>query len=323
MKGTIMRSVVCFFLACSFVPLVAASGSATEIQIVPTVQGSARDSGPQDGIFDFFLAPPNDTQLFNNGFQQSRVAFEFDISAIPSGSQINSADLQICISVPNDPGARQIELHGYAGNGTLELADYAEDNLIDSRTLLPGEGSPSVSFDFSSFLGSELANAETFVGFNLREEPPPPTNPIIMRAPCSVPNTLVINVDFSSAPTTLKVPIDIKPGSDPNSINLCSKGVITVAILSTFDPAFDATQVLGSSIEFAGQGIPLKKKGTLWASEEDVNNDGLDDYVFHIEVENLSGLAGETEATLTGELADGTPIEGTDAVTIVRDDCPN
>ena len=42
-------------------------------------------------------------------------------------------------------------------------------------------------------------------------------------------------------PRARKVTIDIKPGSDPNSINLGSAGVIPVAILSS--EAFDATTV--------------------------------------------------------------------------------
>lgn len=42
-------------------------------------------------------------------------------------------------------------------------------------------------------------------------------------------------------PSTITVDIDIKPGSDPNSINLKSKGVIPVAILTTDD--FDAADV--------------------------------------------------------------------------------
>jgi hypothetical protein len=37
------------------------------------------------------------------------------------------------------------------------------------------------------------------------------------------------------------VPVDIKPGSDPNSIDTRSRGVIPVAILST--PTFDATAI--------------------------------------------------------------------------------
>ena len=45
----------------------------------------------------------------------------------------------------------------------------------------------------------------------------------------------------AEVPSTIEVDIDIKPGSDPNSINLKSNGLVPVAILSTID--FKATAV--------------------------------------------------------------------------------
>ncbi len=65
----------------------------------------------------------------------------------------------------------------------------------------------------------------------------------------------------------------------------------------------------------------VRGKNKLMASVEDVSADGFPDLVVHIEVENLDLTEGDIEAVLTGELMDGTPIEGSDAVTIVRD-CP-
>jgi hypothetical protein len=53
------------------------------------------------------------------------------------------------------------------------------------------------------------------------------------------------------------VAIDVKPGSGQNSTNLSAQGAIAVAILSTNLAAgdlleFDATQIDGSSVLFAG-----------------------------------------------------------------------
>ena len=132
MKGTIMRSVASFFLACLFVPLVAASGSATEITLTPIVQGSGNDCCPQDGTFDVIVPPPNDRQLFNNVFQQSRAAFEFDISAIPSGSQINSAVLQICIGIGQIPALPPPSHASYSCMVTQATAYW--NSLIMRRT---------------------------------------------------------------------------------------------------------------------------------------------------------------------------------------------
>ncbi|MCK5251449.1 MAG: hypothetical protein KAQ96_00815 [Thermoplasmata archaeon] len=102
--------------------------------------------------------------------------------------------------------------------------------------------------------------------------------------------------------------IDIKPGSCPNSINLKSKGKVPVAILTTSD--FDATDVDPSTVEFAGA-APVK-----W-SKKDVDKDGDKDLVFHFKTQELDLVKGDTEATLTGQTTDGTPITGTDSVRIV------
>jgi hypothetical protein len=112
------------------------------------------------------------------------------------------------------------------------------------------------------------------------------------------------------------VAIDIKPGSYPNSINLCSHGVVPIAILS--GDGFDATTVDPSTVEFAGGSIRVKGKGALQYSLEDVDEDGDLDFVAQISVENLDLDGGSTTATVSG-LAGDVPFEGTDSVNIVRD----
>jgi len=47
---------------------------------------------------------------------------------------------------------------------------------------------------------------------------------------------------------------------------------------------------------------------------EDVNDDGFTDLVSHYKQKDTGIACGDTEATLTGNLLDGTPIEGTDSV---------
>ncbi len=76
------------------------------------------------------------------------------------------------------------------------------------------------------------------------------------------------------------ITIDIKPGSDPNSINLRSKGVVPVALLST--PEFDATTILedGGDVYFAGA-IAIR------LNIEDVDGDGIDDVICHFKTQEL------------------------------------
>jgi len=115
--------------------------------------------------------------------------------------------------------------------------------------------------------------------------------------------------------TVIKVDIDIKPGSDPNSINLGSKGTVPVAILST--PGFDATTVDPVSVTLADASVKVKGNGTPMASEEDVNGDGLLDLVVHVFTSGLQLTDGDVEAVLEGETYDGVPIQGSDVVRIV------
>jgi hypothetical protein len=121
--------------------------------------------------------------------------------------------------------------------------------------------------------------------------------------------------DYAAASLTfevvISVDIDIKPGSYPNSINLKSKGVVPVAVLTT--PDFDATTVDPATVEFAGA-APLR-----WAWE-DVDGDGDVDLLLHFKTQELNLDENSTEATLTGNLKSelgGTPIQGTDEVRIV------
>jgi hypothetical protein len=106
--------------------------------------------------------------------------------------------------------------------------------------------------------------------------------------------------------------IDIKPCSDPNSINLKSKGKIPVAILST--DGFDATTVDPATVAFA-DADPLR-----WTVEDVCPFDGKDDLLFHFKTQELDLDETSTEATLTGHTFDGEFIWGTDTVNIVPKD---
>ena len=56
--------------------------------------------------------------------------------------------------------------------------------------------------------------------------------------------------------------------------------------------------------------------------DEDVNSDGIDDLVCHFVTIDIMGVDGTSmSAMVSGELLDGTVIEGTDTVNIVKDTC--
>ena len=99
--------------------------------------------------------------------------------------------------------------------------------------------------------------------------------------------------------------IDIKPGSDPNSINPQSRGVIPVAILGS--ESFDVSDVDVTSLEFGPSGATPLHPNALHL--EDVNDDGFTDLVTHYRTQETGIAAGDTGACITGETFDGTPLQ--------------
>jgi len=128
------------------------------------------------------------------------------------------------------------------------------------------------------------------------------------------------NIDISAnfAPV-LTVQIDIKPGSDTNSINLGSAGVVPVAILSSAE--FDApARIDPGSISLAGARVKLVgKKGKALCHDEDVNDDGFVDLLCQVETEQFLLEEGETNVTLEAETYDGQTVQGSDLIRIVPD----
>ena len=120
-------------------------------------------------------------------------------------------------------------------------------------------------------------------------------------------------------PTSIEVAIDIKPGSDPNVVNLDSKGVVPVAILGSEN--FHASCVDSATVSLGSSQVAVRgKSDKKLASLEDVNADGFLDLVCHVETENLLPTdIQDGMMELTGSLlpeCDGTPIQGSDYVIV-------
>ncbi|UCF16824.1 MAG: hypothetical protein JSW59_05055, partial [Phycisphaerales bacterium] len=115
----------------------------------------------------------------------------------------------------------------------------------------------------------------------------------------------------------IQVAIDIKPGSYPNVVNIASKGVIPVAILSRQD--FDATGIDPLSVTLAGAEVaPRGKSEELLAHQTDVNKDGLTDLLVQFNTRDIEPQQlQDGTATLIGETYAGQCIRGSDAVTLV------
>jgi photosystem II stability/assembly factor-like uncharacterized protein len=113
----------------------------------------------------------------------------------------------------------------------------------------------------------------------------------------------------------LTVLIDIKPGSDQNTINLKSRGKIPVAILS--DDTSDAMSVDPTTLTFGRTGDE-DSLAFCNGSPGNVNADKLRDLLCFFNSEDTGFQTGDTEGVLKGTTLDGTPITGSDEVRIVR-----
>jgi hypothetical protein len=108
------------------------------------------------------------------------------------------------------------------------------------------------------------------------------------------------------------VAMDIKPGDVPNTLNLRSRGVIPVAILTT--EQFDATSIDSTSLRFGGTG---EETGAVRAVFDDVDDDSDPDLLVFFRSPD-TGIDCETLFTyVSGATLMGVNIAGTDSVNIV------
>jgi hypothetical protein len=109
--------------------------------------------------------------------------------------------------------------------------------------------------------------------------------------------------DSTVAFHAMTVPLcDIKPGSDPNSINLNSNGVVPIALLGSAEVNIGDVNV--ATLEFHDTSPvhdlsdPLVYTGHL----EDVNLDGYMDLVSHYRAKDSDISHGWTEASINGDI---------------------
>lgn len=130
------------------------------------------------------------------------------------------------------------------------------------------------------------------------------------------------------------IPLDVKPGSCRNPLNVKSRGVLPVAILGL--DGFDVTDIDPETVQLEGV-APLRwsvedvaTPFEPFAGKEDpfdctvAGPDGIDDLTLKFSRQDVIGALGELEdgevvvLSLTGELFDGMAFEGEEVVVILR-----
>jgi hypothetical protein len=101
-----------------------------------------------------------------------------------------------------------------------------------------------------------------------------------------------------------RVDIDVKPGAD-----FKCRGALSVAILGSDTP--DVTQIDRTTLSFEGLNVREKGNGTRSCDIKDVDGDGYSDLICDYQ-------DATTDGTLTGQLLDGTSIEGSDTICVAH-----
>jgi len=207
-------------------------------------------------------------------------------------------------------GVESIENYIFAIGGLIQPPPYAQVEMLDIASQSWSVKTPMPSG--RSAFGHSVYNNEIYVvgGY--------PGNVVALNEVLKYhPDESFISLGF-----------DIKPQSCPNPLNVKSKGKIPVAILGTSE--FDVVDIDPTTLLLEGI-APIR-----WAIEDvttpveggeqcDCTTDGSDDFddlILKFNTQELVAALGsvnngdELILTITGNLLDGTPIEGSDCVII-------
>jgi hypothetical protein len=180
--------------------------------------------------------------------------------------------------------------------------DFALNQLVLNSASGPTTTNISTPDGFFGFIASESFSSITF-----QLDPSHPE----VNTSFGMDNVVAV----SQLATTVE--IDVKPGSGTNPINLSSRGTVPVAILST--SSFDARTVDPATVCFGDADTADQRDCTEahgGGHIEDVNGDGRLDLLLHYETSQTGIDPGDTEACLTGETFDGSPIQGCNSVSV-------
>jgi hypothetical protein len=154
------------------------------------------------------------TVTLNVSFEE-RVGLEFALAALPSNATITSATLTL--HLPTDIATENTaDVHGYAGDGTIDDADLTVSNLLTSFVVSLA-GSVDIAIP-TSFIQGLLIADEDFAGFMLRNMTEPSGGVFTIWTASS---------GFEDLYPTLAIEYDVVP--EPGSLLLLGTGLLLAA----------------------------------------------------------------------------------------------
>jgi hypothetical protein len=229
-------------VALSLVLLIAVGGAdagAATITVTATVSDRGFDSGPggvPDGIYDGVYGNPSVTLVDEHPIgstlvHNERTAVEFPLAAIPAGSVIDSVTLRLS-DVFNGAAGGQVEVHGYLGDGSIQVADLMVSNLVGSF-VLPVPDPVMVALS-TGWLQTLVDASDPFAGLMFKGTPS------------------ATHVVFSFAGTYSGIPVGLRPTlivetqqpviPEPGTITLLATGVALTAYRRRRDARCRAAQ---------------------------------------------------------------------------------
>lgn len=247
--------------------------------------------------------------------------------AVDPDQPVTTGTMEIQICVDAGLAAPSAQCDALGATGTWQLCSTASSPCTPPASGTPnGNGEFTVSFDTSGLAGEVIGFRANYVS-----------------APAAGTNHLPGSSSSEGADITvlgshvLTVPVDIKPGSCPNPLNVNAKGVLPVAILGSatvspddIDPAsvkLEGVTALRSEFEDVGEPFyPLTGKADALDCNE-LPPDGWSDLTVKFNLQDVVSALDAIEPLgdgqvrilmVTGKLLDGTDFVGEDVVQILK-----
>ncbi len=287
-------------------------------------------SGPPStlGTLPAIIAPP--AQVLNNlvtntgqqGFNEAQgvvtsVVYNIDGGSIPAGTLVDSH--MIFLNAPPGPNIyhRNNVVWTFSGPIIGVMSD-SPGNLEAASTL--ELGAAGTIYPAAGFANRGIESGDSYIIAG---------NQLTLNMGVDPDAGDWIRVVTLASPPVTELAIDIKPGSCPNPFNVNSMGVLPVAILGMED--FDVSDIDVATVTLEGvapirfdyEDVATPFEGELCDCHEE-GADGYLDLTLKFDTQEIMEALGpvadgeELALILTCELIDGTPLQGSDCIRIIK-----